>query len=561
MSRHLKFVCAVVVCFVVAIVVRAQAPAGARIKNFEAPTSDTAGKHSVVKGANAEPVGKGVYKITAPHVDNFSAKGVLESTIEAKECFFDPNGSRDVWSSTEFSMKRLDGQLFLKGVGFRWASANSQLVVSNNVEARIQRRAVVAGGAGASSNAVNITAQSLRYDADLVTFSGDVRAVDPNGELRARVLKVRISDRNDLLEIEAIDDVVLTQKDKDTEAYGARGVYNHVSGLLRLSEKTRWKMGDRFGESELLILDRTNNTLRAENKVKMSLPSSLVTTNLPGESPRASTNRLNISADAFDYAPTNVTTGGPIVIFNGNVHAVDPQARLKCELLTLFFDMTNRLVRGVADRDVQIEQTHGSIKGTRAIFEKDEITIPNNPAWRLKDNTGTAELLVFNPRTREVRAVRKVRMEIPVSGATNLLLSANGTTNTAPPTSSMLIVTADYFTNRNNVATFANNVRASEARGQIDANRIDVHLNSTNRVERVVAEGDVIITEQKTQAIGQRADYDVTAGLIRLTGNPKVLGEDAMAIAKEFIIDLVNHKRQPVAPFRIEVRNIKAAKP
>jgi lipopolysaccharide transport protein LptA len=122
-------------------------------------------------------------------------------------------------------------------------------------------------------------------------------------------------------------------------------------------------------------------------------------------------------------------------------------------------------------------------------------------------------------------------------------------------------VTADYFTNRNSIATFSDNVRASETRGQIDANKIEVHLNSTNRVERVVAEGDVIIIEEKTRAIGQRADYDVTAGLIRLTGNPKVIGEDATAIAKEFVIDLINHKRQPVAPFRIEVRNIKQKKP
>ncbi|HUS36379.1 MAG TPA: LptA/OstA family protein [Verrucomicrobiae bacterium] len=558
MNARLKFLFIVLALCVVALL--AQAPPGARISNFEAPTSDTAGKHSVVKGANAEPVGKGVYKITAPHVDNFGARGVLESTIDAKECFFDPSGSQDVWSDTEFAMKRVDGQMFLKGVGFRWTSRTSQLAVSNKVEALIQRRAVAsASTAGGSSNAVHITAQSLRYDADLVTFTGDVRAIDPNGELRARVLKVRLSEKNDLLEIEAIDEVLLTQE--DTEARGGRAVYNHVSGLLRLSQNAQWKMGDRFGESDLLILDRTNKTVRAENNVKMSLPSSLVTTNLPGEAARASTNRLNISADTFDYAETNLTTGGRIVIFNGNVHALDPQAELTCELLTLFFDPTNRLVRAVADRDVQIARGDGWIKGTRAVFEKDEITIPNNPTWRLKDNTGAAELLVFNPRTREVRAIKKVRMEIPISGATNLLLSATGTTNTAPPTSSMLIVTADYFTNLNYVATFADNVRASEARGQIDANKIEVHLNSTNRVERVVAEGDVIIIEEKTRAIGQRADYDVTAGLIRLSGNPKVIGEDATAIAKEFVIDLINHKRQPVAPFRIEVRNIKQKKP
>ena len=554
MNARLK---AAVVCACLAAVIFAQAPPGARISNFEAPTSDTAGRHSVVKGANAEPAGTGIYKITAPNVRNFDANGKLQSTIDATECFFDYNGTRDVWSDKEFSMRTADGRLALKGVGFRWSSSASQVAVSNKVEAVVRRQALV-NPAATNNDTVKITADSLHYQSDLVTFTGNVRAIDPQGEVNARIVKVRFDEKGDVNEIEAIEDVLLTQK--QTEARGGRAVYNRLTGLLRLSENTRWRMGDREGQSELLILDRTNETLRAETKVKMSLPSSLIVTNLPGHvSKPSSTNRLTISADAFDYAPTNITTRGPIVIFNGNVQAIDPQAGLDCELLTLFFDQTNRLVRAIADRNVQISRTEGGIKGTRAVFENDEITIPNSPTWRWKENSGSADLLVFNPRTREIRAVKKVRMEIPVSGATNLLLSA-AATNNAPPTSSLLIVTADYFTNKNNVATFSENVRASEARGQIDAKKIEVHFNSTNRIERVLAEGDVIITQPKTQATGQRADYDVTAGIIRLTGDPRVVGENATAIASEFVIDLVNHKRQPIAPFRIEVRNIKALK-
>jgi lipopolysaccharide export system protein LptA len=218
-------------------------------------------------------------------------------------------------------------------------------------------------------------------------------------------------------------------------------------------------------------------------------------------------------------------------------------------------------VRAVADRNVLITRPEGSIKGVRAVFEKDEITVPSNPTWSLKENTGSAELLVFNPRTHEVRALKKVHMEIPVASQTNLLLSAAADKSAPrdPQTTitNMLIVTADYFTNKDNVATFADHVRASEPRGQIDANKIDLHFNSTNRVERIVADGDVILTEEKTQAIGQRADYDIAAGIIRLTGAPKVMTEDRQIIAREFIVDRPKNKFQPIAPFRIEIRNLK----
>jgi lipopolysaccharide export system protein LptA len=545
-------------------VVFAQAPKTARITDFNAPNVDPSGRKSIVRGADAEPTGAGIFKITKPHVDNYKADGALDNTIDASECMFDSRATHDVWSDKDLLMKTTDGRLSLKGVGFRFS--NSHLTVSNKVEAIIRRQVVANAvgaakpGAPATNDFLRVTADSLEHSAEFIVFKGGVRVVDPQGEVRCDLLKVKLDEKNAPQEIEALDNVILLQQ--ETEARGKRALYNPNSGLLKLFENARWRMGDREGESELLILDRTNKTLRAETKVKMTLPSSLLSTNAPAQgSTRASTNKLAISADTFDYAPTNTITHGAIAIFNGNVHAVDPQAMLDCELLTIFFDQTNHLARAVADRNVVITRPDGSIKGVRAVFEKDEITIPSTPTWRLKENSGSAELLVFNPRTREVRALKSVRMEIPVASQTNLLLSASAekSTNSNPQTTvaNILVVTADYFTNKDNIATFSEHVRASEPRGQIDANKIELHFNATNRVERVIADGDVILTEEKTQAIGQRADYDVAAGLIRLTGAPRVFSEDRKIIAEEFIVDRQRNRFQPVAPFRIEIRNLK----
>jgi lipopolysaccharide export system protein LptA len=529
-----------------------QIGAGARIKDFQAPSIDNTGRRSLIKGADAEAAGGGVLKITGPHVDNYRADGALDSTIEAKECFFNVNGNKDVWSDKDLSMKTADGHLALKGIGFRWTAANSQLNISNKVDALVRREALAGAPAGTNVEYIRISADALEYRSDSAIFSGHVVAIDSDSTVRCQTLKVLFDEKNNPKQIEAIDDVILTQK--ETEARGSRALYVRTSGLLRLTEKTRWRMGDREGESEILILDRARNTLRAENNVRMTLPSSFVTTNaLAATTNVVSTNKIRISADVFDFAQTNTITHGPIAIFNGSVRAIDPQANLNCELLTIFFDRTNRLARAIAERDVQIVRTNGTINGTRAVFENGEITVEGQPKWRLDQKNGSADLLVFNPRTREVRALKNVRMELPAGSATNLFqatISTNASTN-------VIVITAAYFTNENNIATFSDHVRVSDPRGQIDANQITLFFNATNKIERVVAEGDVILTEQKSQAIGQRAEYTEASGKMRLTGAPKMFSEDRVVVAREFVVDRAHNTFEPLAPFRIEVRRTK----
>ncbi|HEY6229330.1 MAG TPA: hypothetical protein VI282_19585, partial [Verrucomicrobiae bacterium] len=336
----------------------AQAP-NARITGFTAPNTDSAGRKAVIKG-DAEPAGAGIYTIRKLHIDNYRADGQLDSTIDSSECLFDYKGTHDVWSDKDLTLKTIDARLLLKGVGFRFS--NSHLTISNKVDALMRRQALVEVAVGRTNNAaantddfLRVTSDRMEYFVDALTFYGRVHVIDAQGEVQCETLKVKLGEKNALQEVEALDEVILKQG--ETEARGRRAIYSPNSGLLRLYENTRWKMGDREGRSELLILDRTNNTLRAETKVSMTLPSSLLATNAPGEKSAhtsTSTNKLTISADTFDYARTNTVTHGPIAIFNGAVHAVDPQATLDCELLTIFFNHTNRLARAVADRNVLI---------------------------------------------------------------------------------------------------------------------------------------------------------------------------------------------------------------
>ena len=81
-------------------------------------------------------------------------------------------------------------------------------------------------------------AQNGRLTAFDSESGGNVVAVDSDSTVRCQTLKVLFDEKNNPKQIEAIDDVILTQK--DTEARGKRALYVRSSGLLRLTEKTRW---------------------------------------------------------------------------------------------------------------------------------------------------------------------------------------------------------------------------------------------------------------------------------------------------------------------------------
>jgi lipopolysaccharide transport protein LptA len=541
------------ICLVCAVIgVRSQqSKVGAAVKDFRAE-AEQGGKRMRVQG-DANTLGNGLWLIKTPHLETFKADGTADSIIDATESHFQQTGSGDLWGDKELKLRTADGRMSIQGVGFYWLASQSQLTVSNEVKAIIRRQAVLenAGATGVTNRSggnIEVTSDRVVYASDFLEFTGHVHVIDPQGDVQADFLKVRFEQGQSWREMEAVGNVVLSQG--ETQARGRRAIYTRANGLFRLFENTKWKMADREGESELLIWDRTNNTIRAENKVKMILPASLIATNTAeAKLKQENTNKVTITADTFDYAPTNVSTRGPIAIYNGNVRAVEPQANLDCELLTIYFSASNKLARAVADRSVNIARPDTLLQGDKAVFENEEVTVTGHPRWTHQDRRGTSEVLVFNPRTREIRAT-DVRLEIPnVSGTNSMLGSITGTNAPKQSVTNIMVVTARFFTNANNVATFYDHVRANDPRGQIDANQIAVYMNSTNRIERILASGEVILTEDKTQATADQADYDLKTETIRLTGKPRVFTDGREIIAREFLVDRKSNQFIPIAPY------------
>lgn len=529
-----------------------QGAATVRMKDFQTHSTDKQGRRLFVKGDNADPLTNDVVRITRPRVDTFKADGALELKIEAAEAFYHMR-SNSIWSAKELAVRSGDEKMSIQGVGFAWNPESSTLAISNQVAAILRRDALATNQAAGATNFVRITAERMSHRAEAITFEGKVRVTEAEGSVECDLLKVNLDAKTQPKFIEALGNVFLVQG--KTEARGARATYDRERGILRLFEKTRWQMEDRRGESETLMLDQKQNSLRAETNVRITIPSSLVATNAAAS---GKANEVVVTAESFDYAPTNAMTRGGIAIFNGNVRATEPQANLACSLLTIFFDATNRLARAVADRDVVITAEQAEVKGTRAVFEKDEIAITGPPSWVVEKRTGSSDLLVLNTRTREIRALTNVTMRIPSAALPTSILSP---TNAEPRTNSMteLFVKADVFTHRTNAAVFAGKVRVLEERGQIDADQIDLRFGEANRVERITATGDVILTHETTQAIGQTADYDLLTQTIRLTGSPKVWTEDREIDAREFLIDRKTGEFRALPPYKIKLRRVEKA--
>lgn len=523
----------------------AQTAARVRMKDFQTHSADPAGKKKFfLKGDDAEPQTNDVIKITRPRVDTFKDDGTVNLRVDAAEAFFHSR-SNTIWSAKELSVKSADEKMSIKGVGFGWDPTASKLSISNRVEATLRREAFATNQSG--TNVIHIASDWFSHTAALVQFGGNVRVTDADGNVRAELLKVFFDQANDVREIEAIGSVFLTQG--KTEAEGARAVFERQRGILRLFEKTKWRQENRRGESEALVLDRQRNTLRAERNVRMTLPSSLISTNAPSDKP----GEVVITAETFDYDATNSVSAGAVAVFNGNVKAREPQANLDCALLTIFFDKTNKVERAIADRDVVITSQQAEVKGTRAVFEKEEITIAGPPTWTMEKRTGSSELLVLNTRTREIRALTNVAMRIPAASLPSSILAPASATNTAPRNTELL-VTANSFRHWTNIALFEGSVRAQEERGQIDANQIQLLIGASNRVERITATKDVIITHDQTQAIGQFADYDLVTQTIRLTGKPKAWTEDREIDAREFLIDRNTGQFKALPPYKIKLK-------
>lgn len=90
-----------------------------------------------------------------------------------------------------------------------------------------------------------------------------------------------------------------------------------------------------------------------------------------------------------------------------------------------------------------------------------------------------------------------------------------------------IVITCDgevEFDYAKNMAYFKDNVKVKSADGDIDADKITVNLDpGTKKINDIVAEGHVKITQHDNVAYGDNAKYNEADKKVSISGNPKIV--------------------------------------
>jgi len=521
---------------------------------FQAPAArDNEGRRHLLKGTDAQPLGNKLFEITAPKVTSFGASNNVEMMIEAPKCIYD-SGSNVAYSDSELSFKTTDRRFSIQGKGWRWDPSVSHLTISNQVVAFVQKAALgnIGEPATRTNLPVKVVSESFSYDGAAATFSGNVRVTDSGDTLTCGQLIVDFQNPEGVQRIEASDKVYLAQA--DTEVRSGHALYNVRENIIRLSENPVWKAGAREGSSDLLLLNRSNNTFVAEGNVYMKLPfTNVVSSNITASANAAATNRfLEIHAANFEF--TNASTNGPAshAIYRDNVRAKYLETELRCAELNVYFVTNNQLGRIVAQGDVQIISAENKAFGNEATYDvaTDRVNLAGNPHWESGEHgerKGSSKTVVLYGKSREIFAFGSVEMTMPSSGPASLELFQGKTNQPALPATQTTVaqtnaptlvrIQSDVFSHGGNVSVFQDHVRVQDGQGSLECQLVTVFTGASNQVQRIVAEKKVQISQGEIVARGEKASYELSRGMIYLTGNPEITSEGRSVEAEAFIIN------------------------
>ncbi len=151
----------------------------------------------------------------------------------------------------------------------------------------------------------------------------------------------------------------------------------------------------------------------------------------------------------------------------------------------------------------------------------------------------TADEGVYDKSKNNVRLEKNVIATIENAGSTikdQMGFSPfpeNSAKNDAPEDASKpkekkkIVITCDgevEFDYAKNLAYFKDNVKVRSADGDIDADKITVNLDAgTKKINDIVAEGHVKITQNNNAAYSDNAKYSEADKKVSLSGNPKVV--------------------------------------
>jgi lipopolysaccharide export system protein LptA len=277
---------------------------------------------------------------------------------------------------------------------------------------------------------------------------------------------------------------------------------------------------------------QTNSTLYISNRVQTIVYPELTETGslLASTNSPVQTNKgVTVFSDRFQY----IKDSG-IGIYSGNVRAVGTNVNFKgkSEVMEVLIPVEEHQLQTITMTDkVTLDYENVEATGQKAVYTAATglAKITGSPAWHDDHQTqGRGDELVIDRTNKTFRANCQgwVKMPAQSMGANGFLSSA---ANSTSGTNQFVEIFSDFYEFRTNstgnLVQFGNHVHMVDTdngttNGTLTAATMLVTLLSTNELQSMVAEKNVVIENATNQFTGDKAVYTATNGLLEMSGTP-----------------------------------------
>jgi lipopolysaccharide export system protein LptA len=476
----------------------------------------------------------------------------------------------------------VDGKFSIEGEGFLWQQTNSTLLVSNRVHTIIHPELMGAQTATATNNVVveqtnaaaeqaagiNVFSDQFEYaeDSGRGVYQGNVRVAGTNLTSSAGKMTIVLSAAERRLQtLEAEENVIIDYK--QMHATGGQGLYSADTGLIRLTNQPTWRLEQRDGSGDELVLDQTNGVFHANGHARLQTPAqNMGVSGLLSEPGSVSSNSVPATNHFVEVLCDNYQLQTNLAVFRKEVRVSDRiadqlQGEMSCALLTLTFSGTNELQKMLAEHQVVIAQQDKQFTAEKAEYTGTNgvLDLTGNPGWRAGVREGKGDLVRVHPAREEMLVQGNAVMKFPAAELGQSAFSALGTPkrgqSKATTNEFAVVYSQEYFLTPES-ALFRGGVRIEHPQMKWACEEITMlsppELGKTGRM--MIAEPAVVFDVIDDQGrsyhgTGEKAVYThrvmatLTNDIVELTGSPAMLTATNIVGQNNIMtLDLANHK-------------------
>lgn len=193
-------------------------------------------------------------------------------------------------------------------------------------------------------------------------------------------------------------------------------------------------------------------------------------------------------------------------LYSGHAKAVRDTLTLTCDTIEVRFSARNEVERIIASGHVEAVDGDRHAWGDQAVFENATgvLTVTGNPRGQQGAREVEGEIVTF------------------VTGSEQLTVT-RARTRVQEPKNQRVTIDADelLMRSRDNEAVWTGHVRATKEKTLLLAPTLTATWGADGEINRIKARGGVEVTEGDRWARGREADYDVSKGVLVVTGKPQ----------------------------------------